>query len=380
MNRSLAKGTTLTELILGVFIAGIILNLAYLGFSWNRQLYLNDVARNDASQTFNTVFDLIGSSFEQAGAGLDSSFPSILIKPYPINPPTPNPPNLNSPTFNSEISIRRLIFSVKLPVCRAVTNGTQTEIFIADSAGPAGCTATDSDSNGWPDSLKQWRDYRLSNGGTIRAFIYNGAGQGEFLSYTGEKTYNSTGTLITPIANPTTAATTVSAASLSVTGTLANSYVAGSSAQMLLIEERKYRLGCSDSTADASCPSSKLQNLKLIVNDGTPVDLVNKIGQFTVTATIQQAITTTTTAQFLCWTIPAIGGTQTGTATCNNNPPTTTQAISLTNLYDWSQIYSINVTLKPQAVSGPTLSTNTQSTMNNLQETRSFLPRNVLNF
>jgi hypothetical protein len=375
---------TLTELLLGTVVAGIILQLAYLGFSWNRQLYLNDVARNDASQTFNTAFDIIGPNIQQAGEGLDASFPSILITPYPINPPNPNPPNLNSPNFNSEITVRRLIFSVKLPICRAVTSGTQTEIFIADNAGPAGCSVTDSNSNGWPDNLTQWKDYRTSKGGTsatIRAFIYNGAGQGEFLNYTGEKNYNSTGTLITPIANPTTAATTVSASSLNVNGTLANSYPAGSAAQLLLIEERKYRLGCSDSAiADASCPSSKLQNLKLIVNDGTPVDLANKVGQFTVTATVQQDINITTTAQFLCWTIPAIGGIQTGTATCNNNPPTTTQAIKLTNVYVWSQIYSINVTLKAQSVSGSTLSSNTQTTINNLQETRNFLPRNILNF
>ncbi|MEB3191600.1 MAG: prepilin-type cleavage/methylation domain-containing protein [Snowella sp.] len=368
---------TLTELLLGTVVAGIILQLAYLGFSWNRQLYLNDVARNDASQTFKTAFDIIGPNIQQAGEGLDASFPSILITPYPTNPPNPNPPNLNSPTFNSEITVRRLIFSIKLPICRAVNSGAQTEIFIADNAGPAGCSVTDNNSDGWPDNLAQWKDYRTSNGGTsatIRAFIYDGASQGEFLNYTGENRYDIIGNLITST-NP------ANAASLIVNGTLANSYTAGSAAQLLLIEERKYRLGCSDSAiADASCPSSQLQNLKLIVNNGTPVDLANKIGQFTVTATVQQDLTTTTTAQFLCWKIPAIGGIQTGTATCNNNPPTTTQAIKLTNVYVWSQIYSINVTLKAQSVSDPTISSNTQTTINNLQETRNFLPRNILNF
>jgi type IV pilus assembly protein PilW len=88
--QSYSKGITLTELLVAMVVAGIILQLAYLGFSWNRQLYLNDVARNDASQTFKTAFDLVGSDIKQAGAGLDASFPAVLISPYPTSAGTPN--------------------------------------------------------------------------------------------------------------------------------------------------------------------------------------------------------------------------------------------------------------------------------------------------
>ena len=373
--QSFSNGITLAELLVAMVVAGIILQLAFLGFSWNRQLYLNDVARNDASQTFKTAFDLVGSDIKQAGAGLDASFPAVLISPYPTSAGTPNLISPTFPTFNSEITLRRLILSQKLPICRAVTSGSKTEIFVVDKT-VSGCDVTDND--GWPDNLKAWKDYRTNNSGTIRAFIYNGSGQGEFLNYTSEKTYNNSNTLITPIANPSTPATTVNSASLVVNGTLANSYSAGSAAQFLVIEERKYRLGCSDSSiADAVCPADKLQNLQLIVNNGTPVNLVNKIGNFAVTATIQQDITSTTTAQFLCWSI-----TQTRTTTCSNNPPPTSPATASVTGYAWSQIYSINVTLKAQPVSrtGPLLSSYTQDKLNNIQETQNFLPRNVLNY
>lgn len=368
--QSFSKGITLTELLVAMLVAGIILQLAFLGFSWNRQLYLNDVARNDASQTFKTAFDLVGSDIKQAGAGLDSSFPAVLISPYPTNPGTPNLNSPTFPTFNSEITLRRLILTSQPRTCKnnATTPpttilGSPTEIFVLNSAFPsdAGC-ANDAAGVAAVTALK---NYRLQNGGSVRIFIYSNATKsGEFLNYTGENFYpNSTSTTST---------------SLVVNGTLTGTYNIDS-AKIMLIEERKYRLGCSNSSiADASCPADKLQNLQLIINNGTPVNLVNKIGKFAVTATIQQDITSTTTAQFLCWSI-----TQAGATTCTNNPPPASPATAtLTNAYAWSQLYAINVTLKAQPVSstGPLLSTNTQNILNNLQETQNFLPRNVLNY
>jgi hypothetical protein len=207
----------------------------------------------------------------------------------------------------------------------------------------AGCDNT--------ENINILKNYRQQNGGSVRIFIYPSTnGSGEFLNYTGENFY------------PNSSSTT--STSLIVNGTLTGTYNI-SSAKIMLIEERKYRLGCSDSSiSDTSCPADKLQNLQLIVNNGNPVNLVNKIGNFAVTATVQQDITSTTTAQFLCWII-----TQAGATTCSNNPPPSSPATTtLPNSYAWSQLYSINVTLKPQAVS------------NNLQQTQNFLPRNVLNY
>jgi len=364
ISQNLSKGISLVELLLAMLVAGIIIQLAYLGFSWNRQLYLNDQVRNEANQNLATAFSIVGSDIKQAGAGLDASFPAVLISPYPTNPS--GTPNLNSPTFptfNSEITLRRLILGTQPRICpnNATTppttiSGSPTEIFVLNSLQPlppstappeAGC-ANDTAGIAVVTAL---RNYRLQNGGSVRIFIYPSTnGSGEFLNYTGENFYpNSTSTTST---------------SLIVNGTLTGTYNI-SSAKIMLIEERKYRLGCSDTNiADASCPADKLQNLQLIVNNGNPVNLVNKIGNFTVTATIQQDITSTTTAQFLCWII-----TQAGATTCSNNPPPSSPATTtLPNSYAWSQLYSINVTLKPQGVS------------DNLQQTQNFLPRNVLNY
>jgi hypothetical protein len=362
-----------------MLVAGIIIQLAYFGFSWNRQLYLNDQARNDASQNLATVFSIVGSDIKQAGAGLDAGFPAVLITPYPTNPS--GTPNLNSPTFptfNSEITLRRLIPGTQPSrICpnNATTppttiSGSPTEIFVLNSLKPLPPSAVPPEAGCANDTagvavVTALRNYRLQNGGTVRIFIYPSTnGSGEFLNYTGENFY--------PNASSTTST------SLIVNGTLTGTYNI-SSAKIMLIEERKYRLGCSDSSiSDASCPADKLQNLQLIVNNGNAVNLVNKIGNFAVTATIQQDITSTTTAQFLCWSI-----TQAGVTTCSNNPPPSSPATTaLPNSYAWSQLYSINVTLKPQPVSStdPLFYTNTRDTLNNLQQTQNFLPRNVLNY
>ncbi|PZV27742.1 MAG: hypothetical protein DCF12_02705 [Snowella sp.] len=365
ISQNLSKGISLVELLLAMLVAGIIIQLAYLGFSWNRQLYLNDQAKNEANQNLITAFSIVGSDIKQAGAGLDAGFPAVLISPYPTNPSgTPNLTSPTFPTFNSEITLRRLIPGTQPSrICpnNATTppttiSGSPTEIFVLNSLKPlppstappeAGC-ANDTAGIAVVTAL---RNYRLQNGGSVRIFIYPSTnGSGEFLNYTGENFY------------PTSTSTT--STSLIVNGTLTGTYNI-SSAKIMLIEERKYRLGCSDSSiSDASCPTDKLQNLQLIVNNSNPVNLVNKIGNFAVTATIQQDITSTTTAQFLCWII-----TQAGATTCSNNPPPSSPAtITLPNSYVWSQLYSINVTLKPQGVS------------NNLQQTQNFLPRNVLNY
>jgi Tfp pilus assembly protein PilW len=393
ISQNLSKGITLVELLLAMLVAGIIIQLAYFGFSWNRQLYLNDQARNDASQNLATVFSIVGSDIKQAGAGLDAGFPAVLITPYPTNPS--GTPNLNSPTFptfNSAITLRRLDLGTQPKICKnnaatppTTISGSPTEIFVVNSSstssGIAGCPVSDrtTDTDVWDDEITALRNYRLQNGGTVRIFIYpsnDGANTGEFLNYTGEKFYDSTGTLI----NNLTSTTPFNSASLTVNGTLTKTYnIESSSTKLLVIEERKYQLGCSDSNiADASCPADKLQNLQLIVNNGNAVNLVNKIGNFAVTATIQQDITSTTTAQFLCWSI-----TQAGVTTCSNNPPPSSPATTaLPNSYAWSQLYSINVTLKPQPVSStdPLFYTNTRDTLNNLQQTQKFLPRNVLNY
>ena len=351
ISQNLSKGISLVELLLAMLVAGIIIQLAYFGFSWNRQLYLNDQVRNEANQNLITAFSIVGSDIKQAGAGLDASFPAVLISPYPTNAGTPNLNSPTFPTFNSEITLRRLVLGSQPRTCKnnattppTTISGSPTEIFVLNSASlVAGCDNT--------ENINILKNYRQQNGGSVRIFIYPSTnGSGEFLNYTGENFY------------PNSSSTT--STSLIVNGTLTGTYNI-SSAKIMLIEERKYRLGCSDSSiSDASCPADKLQNLQLIVNNGNPVNLVNKIGNFAVTATVQQDITSTTTAQFLCWII-----TQAGATTCSNNPPPSSPATTtLPNSYAWSQLYSINVTLKPQAVS------------NNLQQTQNFLPRNVLNY
>ncbi|MFM1843534.1 MAG: hypothetical protein RLZZ490_2277, partial [Cyanobacteriota bacterium] len=194
------QGMTLIELIVGVIIGGILIQLAYFVFSVNRQMYLADVAKNETNQNLKTVFDMVGPLITQAGEGVgtDPKFPVISIRPYPTG------------STNSEIIVRLLKFSTKLRLCEDVAAGAPTEItvFSTDPGAPVGCDPVDNNNDNYPDDWAGWKRYREVNGRWtpggrgIRIFIYNGNGVGEWLTYTGEKIYDASGAEITTPPTP----------------------------------------------------------------------------------------------------------------------------------------------------------------------------------
>ncbi len=74
------RGVSLVELIVGVIVGGILIQLAYFAFSVNRQLYLKDAAKNDTNQSLRTVFEVVGPTITQAGEGVgtDPKFPVLI--------------------------------------------------------------------------------------------------------------------------------------------------------------------------------------------------------------------------------------------------------------------------------------------------------------
>jgi len=332
------QGMTLLELIVGVIIGGILIQLAYFAFSVNRQLYLADVAKNETNQNLKTVFDVVGPLITQAGEGVgtDPKFPVIAIRPYPTG------------STNSEIIVRLLKFSTKLRLCEPVAAGTTTEItvFSTDTSAPVGCAPVDNNNDHYPDDWAGWKRYREVNGRRIRIFIYNGDGVGEWLTYTGEKIYDASGTEITTA--PTSGQ--VAKSTIRVTGTLVNNYAAGGATQLLVLEEQGYRLD-QDTNVLQSLVGSNV------------VNLINNVGQFTVTATVKQGNISSD-----CTTLLP----QTNSFTCT---PT------LAGTYNWSQINGINVTARPNVgADTPGLSTTVITQINNAAQTQTFYPRNLLNF
>ncbi|MEB3161370.1 MAG: prepilin-type N-terminal cleavage/methylation domain-containing protein [Synechocystis sp.] len=332
------RGMTLIELIVGVIIGGILIQLAYFAFSVNRQLYLTDVAKNEANQNLKTVFDVVGPLITQAGEGVgtDPKFPIISIRPYPTG------------STNSEIIVRLLKFSTKLRLCEPVAAGTPTEITVFDSSmgAPLGCDPVDNNNDNYPDDLTGWKRYREVNGRRVRIFIYNGDGVGEWLTYTGERVYDAGGTEITTAPTPGQ----VVKSTIRVNGTLVNSYPAGGATQLLILEEQGYRL---DTTT----------NILQSIVGANVVNLINNVGQFTVTATVRQGITPSN-----CTTLLP----QSDSFTCTPG---------LTETYNWSQIDGVNVTTRPEiSADTPGLSTPVITQINSATQTQTFYPRNLLNF
>mgnify|MGYP001809545594 CR=1 FL=1 len=330
------RGASLIELIVGVIIGGILIQLAYFAFSVNREMYLKDAAKNNSNQNLKTVFEIVGPTITQAGEGIgtDPNFPVISIRPFP------------SGSDNSEIVVRQLKIATRLRVCEDVTAGTQTEITVlsADVAAPAGCAPVDGNGDNYPDDLAQWKSYRESNGSNLRVYIYNGNGQGEFLNYASEAIYDAGGSAI----EGTPSSGQVASAAIGVTGNLTNNYTAGGSTQLLILEERGYRL--NGTTLQATI-------------DGVSIDVIDNVGQFTVTATVRQ-----NNSNSVCTTILS----QTNTFACNPG---------LTTTYNWSQINGINVTSRPSiAENTPGLSASNVTQINSKSQTQTFYPRNLINF
>ncbi len=327
---SLNKGATLSELLLGTLIASTVISLAAMSFSWLRQMYVKDQQRNDVNQTLRSVFEIVGSDVRQAGEGFaqDPNFPSIVI--------TEN-------SGNSEISIRRSLLTTSLPVCRQIVSGTSDNVLVVDDTSSiAGCDLIDDDNNGWPDSLQTWKDYRLSNGTTIRAFIYDGAGNGEFFKYYGEETFQADGSAVTPSPGA------VASGSLNTNNhTWQNTYGNNSASRIYLIEERRYRL--------------QGDTLQLVINDDVTQtsSVVGNLETFNVIAHIQQDLLNNSYREYTCTVIPPVDSTS-----CSG---------SLVYAYAWSQIKFIEI--KPKALIYDNYSSSIKA-----EQSQKVFPRNVLNY
>lgn len=366
-----AKGMTLAELIIGMMVGTIIIQVAYFGFAINRTIMLTDQLKNEANQNLKTLFSMVGPSIQEAGQGVgsDPMFPVVSINPDPLSPTNADG------SKNSEMIIRHVVADISLPICNTVTVGPQTQVVVFDSStANVGCVdTTDGNNNGLPDQIEndltQWENYRNQGGGTLQVYLYDGAGVGQFFNYTGVRFYNSSGgTVTTPAVSPSTAQVT-KVAFLTNT-TFSNSYTAGTPRRILLVKEQKYRLGYS-----ANAANNKPHTLQVSTNNETPVDLISGIGQFTVTTTLQQQLTPTSSQKFECTQIPPLIA-----ANCSAIAPNTSSFV--TSSYNWSQLYAINVTVTPQAIdpTTPGYSATLANTVSKMTQTQKFLPRNVLNF
>ena len=348
-NRAVFKpdsGLTLIELLVGTLISSIVLGVAFFGADLNRRLYLEDQGRNNINQNLRTALDIVGNDIKQAGQGIgqDPNFPVILI---------------DETTDSQEIVIRRNLSDTILPLCQDITAGSNSAVSVVDhdiSALP-GCAVFDNNSDGWPDGLKEWRDYRLTKGkaGTVRAFIYDGQGNGEFFNYNAEKTFDENDLAVTPTAG----GTSVESGSLETdnTYTWKNNYQAGNGSRIYLLEERRYRLVKEPKDG---------YTLELVIDGNETVSITNNLEFFEVTAIVEQE-----EVDYFCSVIPPANS-----GDCNTSLPIS---------YAWSQIKAIKVKMQAfideqNKASIKRLDCDDLSDCEDLQLTRQFVPRNVFNF
>jgi hypothetical protein len=319
------QGLSLVELIVGSVIALIVIGLAFSGAIANRTMFLEDQSRNNVTQNLRSGLDIIGYDVMQIGEGLgtDATFAAVQITD-------------NGPGTSSEMIIRRRPL-LPLPVCAPVTAGSSTPITVVvpgstvSGCAPApeispGVSGSDRNNNIWPDrDVELWRNYRLDQGGTVPAYIFDGTSLGETFTYTLEDRFP----------NDATGSFRINRAS----GTWANNYNTGR-ATVYLIEERRYRL-CP--AAQISLPSCRAvagadNVLHVIVNGNfnNPIQLINGIDQFNVAINHLNPSSPTTppvAAQDFCWQ-GAVRVTPVPTPGIACNP--LTQA--------WNQITSVSVT------------------------------------
>lgn len=243
--RDLDEGFTLVELMVSMVVAFIVLSMGLLAVTYSRKLYLEDQDRTNLNQNLRAAMDLVGTDIKQAGERItDAKFPAIDI------------------TSSSELLLRRRLDLPILPVCQAIASSSSNPIYIALSTSPPqGCSLLDSDGDGLPDNLVAWRDYRCNQDGVsgcqgnsqeqVRAYIYDGNGNGEFFTYTGEDMTNFQ----------------MQTASY----TWQRAY--GTSSSIYLLEERRFSLSGNV--------------LQLSIDGNTPKKLVNQLNRFEVKAVMQ---------------------------------------------------------------------------------------------
>jgi prepilin-type N-terminal cleavage/methylation domain-containing protein len=177
--RGSSDGFSIVELLVALTVFSLV-GAASLAIATSaRKVYEQDRNRTAINQNLRSGIDLLGIDVRQAGERMPGSAPAIEITNGASNAP-------------DQLTVRRNLLDYVLPVCKNINATSAKDVcFVAkNGAGsvPPGCAPVpDSDGDGWPDNIEQWRNYRIANGGSILAYIYNPVTHlGEFFHYDAE--------------------------------------------------------------------------------------------------------------------------------------------------------------------------------------------------
>ncbi len=164
------KGFSLIETLVSIAIGSLILSGLLSSIFAYRGLHDSDLSRTNASSGVRSGLDFIGVHLRQAGEKLNSSFPAVLVTD-------------GAGVVPDQIIIRKNILDEIAKVCIAV-QPTHNIVRFA-FAQRAGCGFNDT-----LDIENAWRNHRISNGGSVRAYIYDSRDDvGEFFTYNNESVF-----------------------------------------------------------------------------------------------------------------------------------------------------------------------------------------------
>lgn len=142
-------GFTIIELLLSMSILLVASAIAFSVAFGARRLYNADAARTDLNETMRSAIDLVITEIRQAGEGLPADFPAFELQS-----------NANGDT----LILRKGLVETVLQSCEDTSAGNQ-RVFIATPSGSGNCAeSADLDTDGWPDNLQVFREYRLEHG------------------------------------------------------------------------------------------------------------------------------------------------------------------------------------------------------------------------
>jgi hypothetical protein len=351
------QGLTLTELIASTVVASIVITVTLGGSMFNRELYAQDEVRTRVNQTLRSSMDLVGVDIQQMGEQIrrdDPRFPVVELTREFSNP------NVIDDNWTSTLTMRRNLLPY-LPVCQdlgnlatsAPMNGiTSIQVFTRADATPGAvrppgdCAtlANELDPNSAPAvdaTVARWDTARQNNGGTLRAFLYDGQGGGQFVTVTA-----------LPGNSPANAATRA----ITIQSTNGVQVYTNGFAKLYFLEERRYEVDANN-------------NLQLTVDNGTPQTIVSGIQRFQVRIDTDPLVTTDPLVSHFAF--------------CERNAaercfdPTATSGSE----YDaWSVINRLRVTLVAENPNGAGSQVRSKSEEASRILSEDFFPRNAMNF
>jgi len=177
--RGSSDGFSIVELLVALTIFSLV-GAAVLALAMAaRKVFEQDRNRTAVNQNLRSGVDLLGIDVRQAGERMPGNAPAIEITNGASNAP-------------DQLILRRNLLDYVLPVCKNINNTSAADVvFVAkngNGAIPPGCAPVpDTNSDGWPDNIEAWRNYRIAHGGAVLAYIYNPVTHlGEFFTYDAE--------------------------------------------------------------------------------------------------------------------------------------------------------------------------------------------------